>query len=181
MENRAICYTLTMEKNTPYDKWHSALVNFIQSQKRGIQKRIAQETKITPKHMNDIYKGRKRASQDLQLVIANAIGQTYEEMLTGGAGLIGKEKEPFPRYNEIMRLPIIERAWAILRQAAEAHDLKGYLSAFGDERSGKKPVFMKKFLDGDQTEIELYEESLKTFEGVAQNIMTAMKEQGFDE
>ena len=174
--NRTGCY-IELMIHTPYDKWYAAFEKLVKEGKRGIQRRLSESTGKTPKYINDVFKRRRNASQDLQDQLARALDHTYEEMLKIGAELLGEEKEPFQNYKEIMKLPILERAWAILRQAAEVHEVTGYLSAVG---GSKKPKFAQKYLDGEQTEVELYEESLERFAEVVRKIEQAMKEQGIE-
>ena len=165
---------------SPYDKWHAAFVDILKSSKRGTQRRLAEATNKAPEYINAIYKGRRNASQDLQDQLARALDYTYEEMLKMGSELLGEEKEPFPNYNEIMKLPILERAWAIMRTAAKHHGLVGHLSSFGDSKRSGNPKFFDRFLAGEQTEEELYEDLLKVFEGVVGRIRQSMKEQGLE-
>ncbi len=175
--NAAISY-INFVKNSAYDKWHTAFVYLVKKEKRGIQTQLAKKTNTSNRHISDVVVGKRGASQPLQEELAKALGRTYEQMLKIGSGIIGEAvEEPFENYNEIMCLPILDRAWAILRQAAEVHGVTGYLSAVG---GSKKPKFAEKFLAGEQNEVELYEESLDRFAEVVRKIKQAMKEQGIE-
>lgn len=166
----------------PSELFKKALKSILKERPRGSQGKLADDAGVGRKHLSDYLGGRAPLSEAKRSLIAEALGYTYEDFLALGRQLlegkpIAEEKEPFPHYNEIMRLPIVERAWAIMRQAAEAHGAVGFLSAFGDPRIGDKPKFMKKFLAGEQTEVELYEESLKVFEDIVKSVRKAIKEQ----
>lgn len=161
MELSAISIDMDSFYEKCYEKWLAALVALLEKEKRGAQARLSREVEVTSKHMNDIVHGRKRASHKLQEAISIALGRSYEDMLRFGGRLLNPEPEPFPDYDRIMLLPLVERAWAIVRKAAEPSGMTSYASALGDKRMhtsrNKIPPPIADFLNGKIAEIELYE------------------------
>ena len=159
-------------KAKPYEKWYAAFRQIVMDSKHGIKKRLSEETGKTAKYIGDIFNGRRNASQNLQDSLSLALGHTYEEMLAIGADILGETKEPFPNYEKIMRLPKLERAWAILREAFTFHGLENYRSAV---QSSKNPKFARKFLADEQTEEELWEDCLISAERIKAKVEAAFR------
>lgn len=70
-----------MTTTSAHDVWHQAFLALLGDEGRGAQARVARATGMTDCHINDVVKGRRRASQDLQEAIAKAFGLTFIEML----------------------------------------------------------------------------------------------------
>ncbi|SCY01768.1 helix-turn-helix transcriptional regulator [Desulfoluna spongiiphila] len=169
--------TLLFMKTSIYDKWLQIFIELLNKEGRGSQARIARVTGKSTKHINDIVKGRRRASLDLQEEIAKIFGLTYEKMLNLGAPQ--EPNEPFPKYNEVMMLPLEERAWAIARIAAEKHNITGFMSFHGGRDSNEKPELIAKFLKGELTEEGFYNEACSFFEEMEKNIKAQLAKRGF--
>ncbi|MBF0121252.1 MAG: helix-turn-helix transcriptional regulator [Desulfobacterales bacterium] len=139
-----------------YDKWFLAFLKKLKQSERGTQAQIAKRANITPKYLSDITKGRRKASQELQEKLSLALGYSFGELMTMGDSLIEKEVEPFPDYDKIMRLPLKERVWAIVRKAAEKYEVTGFMSAFGDERLRNKHPWVQDYSTGKINEEDIY-------------------------
>ena len=170
----------TIEKIHEY--FDAALRMRLNEMGRGAQKTIALDVGITKSAMSQIAKG-KRAAVKTQEAIAKACGYQYEEFLSLGKALVSGEppkdatSPPFPGYNKIMRLPILDRAWAILRAAGEQHGITEYMASSG---ANPKPKFAKKFMAGEQTEEELYAECYERMRELADQTREALKKMGVD-
>lgn len=169
--------TLFFMKTSIHDKWLQTFLELLKKEGRGSQARISRVTGMSTKHINDIVKGRRRASLDLQEEIARTFGLSYEEMLRLG----GTEelKELFPRYSEVMKLPLQERAWAIARIAAEKHNITGFMSFHGGRDTTEKPELIAKFLKGELTEEGFYNEACSFFAEMENNIKAQLAKRGF--
>ncbi|MCP4746488.1 MAG: helix-turn-helix transcriptional regulator [Desulfobacteraceae bacterium] len=68
--------------------FRSTLVDFIKKRPKGIQKKIAQATNISPKYLSDFVNGHKVLSEDYREKIANFFGYQYEDFLVCGRRLL---------------------------------------------------------------------------------------------
>ncbi len=164
-------------KTTAYEKWLFCFIELLKKEGRGSQARIARLTKKTTKHVNDIVKGRRRASLNLQEQIAHIFGLSYADMLQ--VDTAKHEMEPFPKYMDIMSLPLEDRAWAIIQLAAEKHGVIGLLSLEDARKKNAKPLLIKEFLNGQLNEEGFYNKSCDFFEGVAARAQGELSKQGF--
>jgi len=148
-------YIFIMETKS-YDKWLKAFAYLVKNGGHGTQARLARLTKVSSKHINDVIKGRKKASQNLQESIAQSLGYSYEDLLILGKKLTGDNSEIFPGYHEAMRLETEDRAWFIINNAyIQSHlaDLPENIKK--NSQNIISPIFQK-FLDGSIKEGELY-------------------------
>lgn len=155
-----------METNvTKY--FQEALRYFLKKKGYGAQTWLAHKTGIGQQYISRIASKKRKGSEEVRRKIAKAAGYKYEEFLDLGRRLSegkGAEEppthaaEPFPDYDKIMSLPLFERAYAIIKKAAEVNKLIGYAEALGDRRTFKKlPPRVADFMDGKITEPQLYE------------------------
>jgi len=160
-----------------YDKWLNSFKKLIATQGRGAQSRLAEKVGKTVKHISDIKVERKRASLELQEEIAKALGYTYQELIALNDPVI--EKEPFSQYNEVMRLPLEERAWAIARVAAETYGITGFMSFAGGRDAKEKPELIERFLKGEFNEEGFYKEACSFFKAMEEKIKAEFAKRGF--
>ena len=167
------------------DIYRLALKAVLKQKKRGTQSALADQLKIPRTTMSDFIRGRQAISEGKREQIANELGYKYEEFLALGRRLsngedvdfTNKKKEPFPNYEKIMRLPILDRAWAILRAAGEQHGITEYMGSSGAD---PKPKFARKLMDGEQTEEELYAECYERMRELADQTREALRKMGVD-
>ncbi|BCS94921.1 hypothetical protein DSLASN_05530 [Desulfoluna limicola] len=91
----------------------------------------------------------------------------------------GQESGPFPRYDEIMKLPIEERAWSIARVAAEQYCITGFMSFSGGRDAKEKPELIQRFMKGEFTEEGFYKEACSFFEEMEKRIKDEFAKRGF--
>ncbi len=164
-------------KPSIYEKWLSAFKTILESQGWGAQSRIAEKVGKTVKHISDIKVERKRASLELQENIAIALGYTFQEMVALHDPII--KSEPFPQYNDIMRLPIAPRGWEILRIAAEQYHVAEFLS-FSDKNHGNEdPEIIDRFLKGEFNEEDFYKEACRFFVEMKERMKDEFAKRGF--
>ncbi len=160
---------------TLYSYFFKALEHVVAQKGYGGKTEIAIDAGISNALVSQILspKSKKKASLKTQKAIAKACGYKYEEFLALGRRLLkgkGAEEppsrppEPFPDYDKIMRLPLFDRAYAIVKKAAEANKIMQFHSALGDRRTWKRlPRPVADFMDGKITELELYEHYVEFF------------------
>ncbi len=75
---------------TRYDYWLAAVRHRIYNEKRRTQKQLASEVGVGAVYLNSILRERegKKASEELQDKISLALGESYEEMLSIGKGIL---------------------------------------------------------------------------------------------
>jgi predicted transcriptional regulator len=131
----------------------------------GIQVRLAEELVITPRHINDILKERKRASLELQDRIARFFGMPYEEMLAMGRVMAESESglPYFPYAEKVAPLPAhsIARAALIYQLAGEEVNLVGLRWFTEQAIEHLHPPGVDDYLAGRIGDRELYEEARK--------------------
>ncbi len=96
------------------------------------QAEVARRTGLTPRCINDILKGRRGGKEETKEKIAKVFGMSYDEFLAYGRKILEATSEPFPGFNEVMRLPAKERYSAICYLAAKKYGFEGLLQALGD-------------------------------------------------
>ena len=101
-------------KSTTYLLWLKALEHIIRTSPRGFQAELARRVWTSRVHLNDIIWGRKGASLELQELIAEALGYTYEEMVALGRTL-GGDGDLYSELAHVMQKPRRKRLDAILR------------------------------------------------------------------
>lgn len=90
---------------TAYEHFLAAFERLLAEKGRGAQRRIAEAINKTPMRLNDILKGRSRASQSVQEAIARFFGLTYDEMLALGRGIVESRatRRSLPFHEELDR------------------------------------------------------------------------------
>ena len=91
----------------------------------------------------------------------------------------GPDSGPFPQYDQIMKLAIEDRAWAIARVAAEKHGIKGFVSFSGGRDAKQKPELIERFLKGEFNEEGFYKEACVFFAAMEDRIKAELAKRGF--
>ena len=89
------------------------------------------------------------------------------------------ENGPFYRYNEIMQLPVKDRAWPIAQAAAEKNGISGFMTFFEGTDAFETPVLIQRFLDGEFNEEDFYKEACRVFEDMGKTIRDKFTKRGF--
>jgi len=74
------------------NQFQAALTHLLTQEGRGAQSRLAGQQKIDRGYLNAIVKGRKPGSEEVRAKIADHFNMTYEDMLTLGRGILGRDK-----------------------------------------------------------------------------------------
>ncbi len=144
-----------------YDHFMAAFEKLLAEHGRGTQRRIAKSLDKSPVHINDVLKGRRRASQELQEGIAKFFGLTYEEMLTRGRRIVenrtasGGRRLPFQdelgKYAEKSH----ERYIAIYRKICEELDAPEMTTVIERKSRGMQGEF-KSYEKGEIDDYDLF-------------------------
>ena len=150
----------------------------------------------------------KMPGQDKQYKIAKACGYSLAEFLLLGSKIISgkipnetieaskpfdqidrsKNKTkgvkngdiPFPRYMDIMALPVPKRPWAIKSVAADANGIHGWSESAGDlqlHENQETPREHQRYFDGEITEIDLYNQYDRYFKKLVEKLKKGLEEE----
>ncbi|BCS94542.1 hypothetical protein DSLASN_01740 [Desulfoluna limicola] len=108
--------------------------------------------------------------------LATILGVSTDYILLGKGG---PESGPFPNYDEIMKLPIEDRAWSIAREAAEKYGITGFMSFAGGRDAKEKPELIERFLKGEFNEEGFYKEACDFFAAMEERIKAEFAKRGF--
>ena len=145
------------------------LKRFIKENPNINQKVVSAAVGISESYLSEVLKGERKGSFDLINQIAQAAGTSLEEITKNENRVL-----PFPRYDEVMALPIPKRPWAIKVVAAEANGLMGW----HESSSNKIPREHQRYFDGEITEIDLFEQYDRLFKRLAAKLDKQIEEEG---
>jgi len=132
------------------------------------QAELARRVGLTPRCINDILKGRRRGREETKERIARAFGMSYDEFLSYGRKIIETIPEPFPGFEEVMRLPASERFFRVFELAAAHCGFEGpIVHALGD------PLFRDEVpvLETEEDVVKAYREYRAFWEERAQKLL----------
>ena len=140
-----------------YDRFLACFQRLIDDLPHGAQARLADTVGTSKNYINDIYRGRRRAGQDLQEKIAAALGKDLGEMLYEGGQILQKRQdaiddaqseEPLPFQDELEKIPERDketRLAFIYEKAKEACGIKSRSMFFATGT-----LFRAPFLGGEE-------------------------------
>lgn len=151
-------------KKTAHDYFLAAFRKLIDEAGRGAQKSLSLQTGKSTVHINDVLRGRKKASQEMQEEIASSFGLNFEEMLAMGRALLEEDEQAFfPYTRQIEHLPQNSpaRAAAIYRLTAEEFEITGLHWFTEPAIKHANPPGVDDYLNGKIDDLGLYEEAKK--------------------
>lgn len=148
---------------------------FRASKEYSSQKQLALAAKVSQGQLSEMLDGKKLGSTDARERISQAFGfNNLFEFLRFGKEVrdgkhpffIDRAAEPFPRYQEIMRLPVKDRPQEIIAAAAEANGFMYIRGLLGDDLwrgESPTPKMLQRYLDGETTEAQLFHDADRYF------------------
>lgn len=162
-------------KKTAHDYFLAAFRKLIEDAGRGTQRDISRRIGKSTTHINDVLKGRKRASQEMQEEISSYFGLNFEEMLGMGRNLLEHEEEGkifFPYSGKVEHLPANTdaRAALIYELTAADHGLTGLHWFTETAIKHARPPGVDAYLNKEIDDAGLYEEAEKEIQRMVTSI-----------
>ncbi len=174
LKNRRDCYINDNMKTGAHDQFLAAFRALVDSAGWGAQARLARALDKTPRHINDIYKGRTGASLQLQEKIADFFGLSYEEMLRKGRELLEgiDTGKTFPYAGKVEHLSANSEARAALiyELTAADHGLTGLHWFTETAIKHARPPGVDAYLNKEIDDAGLYEEAEKEIQRMVTSI-----------
>ena len=163
-------------------------------ERRGLsQTKVADAINDTPQRLNDYLKGRINWGETKRLKLAKYLNIYYHRLYDPGFPAVTTQTNenqnaeklvgpaPFPRYMEVMALPVPKRPWAIKVVAAEANGIHGWTESSGmplPDGSVKIPPEHRRYFDGEITEVDLFEQYDRLFKRLVEKMDKQIEAEG---
>lgn len=163
-----------------YEKMRSQIKATIKLNPELNQKIVALNAGITDAYLSQLLSGVRKGDDEIFSNIAKIVGIEciWEE---GTLTFLDERKVPFPRYMDIMAMPIPKRPWAIKSTAAETNGIHGWNESSGDEQLHEKkeiPREHQRYFNGEITEIDLYNQYDRYFKKMVGKLDKGLKKEG---